>query len=112
MASTIDDSAKSDRKVIFLVFLDNQSNSVIINHLILLFKKFLFESRENKFKVNVTSFQFYVSYIYEIENKIAKNVENLKLIYVSGRRLQICYHVDETHDLFKLFVWKSVTASE
>ena len=57
---------------IFLGFLDNQSNSVIINHLILLFKRFLHENRENKFKVNETSFQFHVSYIYEIENKIAK----------------------------------------
>ena len=65
-------------KLIFLGFLDNQSNSVIINHLILLFKKFLYESRENKFKVNVTSFQFYVSYIYEIENKIAKKLGKIE----------------------------------
>ena len=56
-------------KLIFLGFLDNQSNSVIINHLILLFKKFLYENRKNRFKINVTSFQFHV---YEIENKIVK----------------------------------------
>ena len=60
------------KKLIFLGFLDNQSNSVVINHLILSFKNFLHENRENNFKVNVTSFQFYFSYIYEIENKIAK----------------------------------------
>ena len=59
-------------KLIFLGFLDNQSNSVIINHLILLFKKFLYENRGNRFKINVTSFQVYVAYVYEIENKIAK----------------------------------------
>ena len=59
-------------KLIFLRSLDNQSNSVIINHLILLLKKFLYENRENMFKINVTSFQFYVAYVYEIENKIAK----------------------------------------
>ena len=55
-------------KLIFLGFLDNQSNSVIINHLILLSKKFLYENRENRF----TLFQVYVAYVYEIENKIAK----------------------------------------
>ena len=59
-------------KLIFLGFLDNQSNDVIINHLILLFKKLPYENPENKFKINATSFQFYVSHVYEIENKIAK----------------------------------------
>ena len=59
-------------KLIFLGFLDNQSNRVIINHLILLFKKFLSENRGNRFKINVTSFQVYVAYVYEIENKIDK----------------------------------------
>ena len=59
-------------KLIFLGFLDNQLNSVIINQLILLFKKFLYENRGNRFKINVTSFQFYVAHVYEIENKIAK----------------------------------------
>ena len=58
----------------FLGFLDNQSNSVIIDHLILLFKKFLYENCENKFKIDLTSFQFYISYVYEIENEIAKTV--------------------------------------
>ena len=59
-------------KLIFLGFLDNQSNSVIINHLNFLFRKFLFENRENRFKINVTSFQFHGVYVYKIENKIAK----------------------------------------
>ena len=59
-------------KLIFLGFLDNQSNSVIINHFILLFKKSLYENHENRFKINVTSFQFYIAYVYEIENTIAK----------------------------------------
>ena len=59
-------------KLVFLGFLDNQSNSVIINHLILLFKKFLHENRENRFKINARSFQFHVAYVYEIENKTAK----------------------------------------
>ena len=60
------------QKLIFLGFLDKQSNSVIINHLILLFKKFLYDNRGNRFKINVTSFQGYVTYVYETENKIAK----------------------------------------
>ena len=65
-------------KLIFLGFLDNQSNSVIINHLILLFKKFLYENRGNRFKINVTSFQVYVAYVYEIENKMAKKCQKIE----------------------------------
>ena len=53
--------------------LDNQSNGVIINHMILLFKKFLYEDGENELKISVTWSQFYVCYIYEIENKMAEN---------------------------------------
>ena len=63
-------------KLIFLGFLDNQSNSVII--LILLFKKFLYENRGTWFKINVTPFQVYVAYVYEIENKIAKKRRNIE----------------------------------
>ena len=85
-------------KFIFLGFFDNQSNRVIINHLILLFKNFLYENRQNNFKISVTLLQLYVSYVYAIENKIAKSVKKLKLICVIGRRLQISYHVDKTHE--------------
>ena len=59
--------------IISVGLLDNQSNGVTINHLILLFKKFLYEDGENEFKISVTWSQFYVSYIYEIENKMAEN---------------------------------------
>ena len=60
-------------KLIFLGFLDNQSNSVIINHLILLFKKFLYDNRENRFKINVTSFQFHVACVRTKWLKASKN---------------------------------------
>ena len=67
-------------KLIFLGFLDNQSISVIINHLILLFKKFIYENRGNRFKISVTSFQVHVAYVYEIENKIAKKRQKIEAL--------------------------------
>ena len=67
-------------KLIFLGFLDNQSISVIINHLILLFKKFIYENRGNRFKISVTSFQVYVAYVYEIEDKIAKKRQKIEAL--------------------------------
>ena len=87
MASTIAAPTKFDRKVIILGFLDNQSNSDIIYHLILLFKKVSYENHKNRFEINVTSFQFHVASVYEIENKIVKKPKKLKLIYVNGRPL-------------------------
>ena len=72
-------------KLIFLGFLDNQSNNVIINHLILLFKKFLYENHDNEFKISVTPFQFYVSYVYEREKKVAEKRRKIEAHLRSGR---------------------------
>ena len=55
----------------------SSDNLVLNNHIVLLYKKFLYDYRNDAYRISLRSFQHYLLRIQEIERKIASDKNKL-----------------------------------
>ena len=65
-------------KIVYLGWFSNDPQTILINHILLLYKYFLYCKRNERGKVSFNAFKFYIKYIVKIEESIAKRKNNLK----------------------------------
>ena len=65
-------------KIVYLGWFSNDPQKILINHILLLYKYFLYCKRNERGKVSFNAFKFYIKYIVKIEESIAKRKNNLK----------------------------------
>ena len=64
-------------KIIFLGWFSNDPQTNLINHILLLYKYFLYSRRNDRGKVNFRVFKVYIRYVVKIEESITKRKKNL-----------------------------------
>ena len=64
-------------KIVYLEWFSNDTQTILINHILLLYKYFLYSRRNNKGKVYFSAFKLYIRYVMKIEESIEKTKKNL-----------------------------------
>ena len=64
-------------KIVYLGWFSNDRQTILINHILLLYKYFLYSRRNDRGKVNFSAFKLYIRYVVKIEESIAKKKKNL-----------------------------------
>ena len=65
-------------KIVYLGWFSNAPQTILINHILLLYKYFLYSKRNRKEETEfLMLFKFYIRYIVKIEERIAKRKNNL-----------------------------------
>ena len=64
--------------MVYLGWFSNDPQTILINHILLFYKCFLYCKRKERGKVSFNAFKFYIKYIVKIEESIAKRKNNLK----------------------------------
>ena len=59
-------------KIVCLGWFSNDPRTILINHILLLYKYFLYSRRNDRGKVNFSAFKLYIRYVVKIEKSIAK----------------------------------------
>ena len=54
------------------------NEKVLINHIVLLFKKFIFDNRSNRHKIHILALLSYFKTVEKVEQKIAYHKDKLK----------------------------------
>ena len=57
----------------------NTKENVLINHIVLLFKRFIFDNRSNRHKIHILALLNYFKTVEKVEQKIAYHKDKLKL---------------------------------
>ena len=65
-------------KIVFLGWFSDDPQTILINHILLLYKYFLYCKRNEGGEVSFNAFKFYMRYIVKIEGSTAKRKNNLK----------------------------------
>ena len=65
-------------KIVYLGRFSNDPQTILISHILLLYKYFLFCKRNERGKASFNAFKFCTRYIVKIEESIAKKKNNLK----------------------------------
>ena len=65
-------------KIVYLGWLSNDPQTILINHILLLCKYFLNCKRNERGKVSLNAFKFYIRYSVKIEESIVKRKNNLR----------------------------------
>ena len=65
-------------KIISLGWSSNDPQTILINHILLLYKYFLYCKRNERGKASFNVFKFYIRYIVKSEESIAKRKNNFK----------------------------------
>ena len=81
-------------KIVYLGWFSNDPQTILINHILLLYKYFLYSRRNDREKVNFRVFKVYIRHVMKIEESIAKRKKNL-----TG-------HLSKWDPLMVLFPWK------
>ena len=64
-------------KIVYLGWFSSDPQTNLINHILLLYKYFLYSRRNDRGKVNFRVFKVYIRYVVKIEESIAKRKKNL-----------------------------------
>ena len=64
--------------MVYLGWFSNDPQTILINHILLFYKYFLYCKHNEREKVSFNAFKFYIRYIVKIEESIAKWKNNLK----------------------------------
>ena len=65
-------------KIVYLGWFSNDPRTILINHILLLYKYFLYCKRNERGTLSFNAFKLYKRYIVKIEESIAKRKNNLK----------------------------------
>ena len=65
-------------EIVYLGWFSNDPQTILTNHILLLYKYFLHCKRNERGKVSFNAFKFYMRYNVKIEESIAKRKNNLK----------------------------------
>ena len=66
-------------KIVFLGYLNEETNNILINHIILLYKYFLYSKRDNPGGTNFKAFKAFIGKINKTERFIAKKNNKLSM---------------------------------
>ena len=64
-------------KIVYLGWFSNDTQTILINHILILYKYFLYSRSNDKGKVNFSAFKLYIRYVVKIEESIEKRKRNL-----------------------------------
>ena len=64
-------------KIVYVGFLLDEPNSILMNHIIMLYKYYIYSNRDVVAKINGDSFKSFIKYIFIVERAIAKKNNNL-----------------------------------
>ena len=73
-------------KIVFLGYLNEETNNILINHTILLYKYFLYSKRDNRGRTNFKALKAFIRNIKK-EKFIAKKITNCRCTFVNGTHL-------------------------
>ena len=59
-------------------------NNVLVNHVVLLFKYFIYKKRTNKHAINIHALKNYIKFLQKIEQRIARKKIDWKTLYKVG----------------------------
>ena len=65
-------------KIVYLGWFSNDPQTILINHILLLYKYFVCCKRNQRGKVSFNAFKFHIRYIVKIEESIAKKEEQFE----------------------------------
>ena len=68
----VQSTLQTSREVVFLGYINEDTNYILINHIILPNKYFLYSKRDNLLGTNFESFKAFIKNINKIENVVAK----------------------------------------
>ena len=72
-------------KIVFLGYLNEETNNILINHIILLYKYFIYSKRDNPGGTNFKAFlKAFIRNINKTEKFIAKKITNCRCTFVNG----------------------------
>ena len=71
-------SSTANRENSLFGMVSNDPQTILINHILLLYKYFLYCKHNERGKVSFNAFKFYIKYIVKIEESMAKRKNNLK----------------------------------
>ena len=64
-------------KIVYLGWFSNDLQTILINHILLSYKYFLYSRCNGRGKVNFRVFKVYIRYVMKLEESIAKRKKNL-----------------------------------
>ena len=64
-------------KIVYLGWFSDDLQTILINHILLLYKYFLYSRRNDRGKINFSAFKLYIRYVVKTEESIAKWKKNL-----------------------------------
>ena len=67
-------------------FINNDSFSVVENHILLLYKRYIYDCRLNKRSANFLGFENLISIIKQIEEKISRNRNTMASTFKNGNQ--------------------------
>ena len=73
--------------VILGVWNTKNENNVLVNHVVLLFKYFIYKNRTNKHAINIHALKNYINFLKKIEQRIARKKDRLENTSQSGSQL-------------------------
>ena len=66
------------RIVILGVWNTKNENNVLVNHVVLLFKYFIYKNRTNKHVINIHALKNYIKFLQKIEQRITRKKDRLE----------------------------------
>ena len=82
---------KLTEQIIYLGWFQDSSHNILINHIILLFKKFIHIRKESKFQINMQGFKHFLKSIINVEKVIP------------NKRKKLDYHFKKWNPVLTLF---------
>ena len=70
--------------------LDNPNN-VLVNHIVLLFKKFSYQNKSNPQRIHILALKHYIKLAERIEQKIAYDAHKLDIHFIKWEPVQIIF---------------------
>ena len=64
--------------VILVVWNTENENNVLVDHVVLLFKYFVYKNRTNKHAINIHALKKYIKFLQKIEQRIARKIDRLE----------------------------------
>ena len=78
-------------KILYSGWFSNDPQTILIDHILLLYKYFLYSRRNDRGKINFSAFKLYIRYLVKIEESIAKRKKNLTAHFSKWNPLMVLF---------------------
>ena len=66
-------------KIIYLGWFEDHPHNILVNHIILLYKQFIYKNRAAKVKVSIIGFKYFLKSVFSVEKGIAKKRNKVEI---------------------------------